>query len=148
MRKPNLLRKETKSSKKLKNKEMDNNPSQTPPLSSRVLSKNKQVNTSNASKASKTPKAPKPSRPPKKRLSLNQIVKEVNPKSKSRSEILHTKAILEVMSREDREFSVQEVSEKSKLSMASVYIWICSVGKRTKEIKKVGVGLYKYEGSD
>lgn len=73
------------------------------------------------------------------------LSRKINPKSKSLNEVLHTEAILEVLQTEEKDYSVEEISNKSKLSSASVYIWICSVGKKMKEVKKVGVGLYKYQ---
>jgi hypothetical protein len=54
-------------------------------------------------------------------------------------------AILVALQESETALSIEQIIKKTKMSLAQVYVWICGEGKQISSIKKVGIGLYKYE---
>jgi hypothetical protein len=52
--------------------------------------------------------------------------------------------ILEILTSQEKEFTIDEIAYLSEISLPQIYIWICSRGKQIRGIKKVGIGTYKY----
>jgi len=56
-----------------------------------------------------------------------------------------TRIVMRCLQDLQTEFTIEDLAKKTNLSTTQITLWICSVGKQTKEIKKLGVGIYKYE---
>jgi hypothetical protein len=53
--------------------------------------------------------------------------------------------IVKLLSQSKTPLSPTQIGKKLKKSEAFVFVWLSSIGKSIKEIKKVGIGKYSYK---